>query len=178
MQILVKSTTIRIVLLIGIYFFPISIFAQETELISFKIKDQFGREYTEKSWGDSILVFIGSDKDGSRYSGAWGIAISDSLRKYSDQSPIKFIPNADLRGVPFFLKGYIRGKFPKEKERWTLLDWKGIFPKTYHYEKKVCNILIFNRERKLIHIVSGHEVDQGKLDEIVEKLKMLLKEEI
>jgi hypothetical protein len=44
------------------------------------MKDQFNREYTQKDFIGSIIVVIGSDKDGSTYNGFWGQAIHDSLK--------------------------------------------------------------------------------------------------
>ena len=169
------SGIFRILLIIGIFLLNTNLFAQETELIPFKIKDQFNNEYTEKNWGDSILIFIGSDKNGSQFNAIWGAAIGDSINGITGADIIKFIPNADLRGVPFFLKGYVRGKFPKEKERWTLMDWKGVLPKAYHYKKDACNILIFDQQQKLVHQAAVTEFDQQKLDDITTKLKTLLK---
>ena len=138
-------------------------------LISFKIKDQFKREYTEKSFKEDILIFFGSDREGSKFNPAWGTAIADSLGE-TLAGTIKFIGLADLRGVPFFLKGFVRGKFPKEKTNWLLMDWKGKFSKTYHFEKKHCNILIFNRARKLVYQTAGRKLDTNQLNLIIKKI--------
>ncbi|MFQ5499032.1 MAG: hypothetical protein ACE5FH_05120 [Candidatus Zixiibacteriota bacterium] len=61
-----------------------------------------------------------------------------------DSGLIKTVDYADTRGVPFFLKGMVRGKFPKEEESYILLDWKGKLAKAYDFEEKKCNILVFD----------------------------------
>lgn len=149
--------------------------AQETTLTSFKMKDQFNREYTENYFIGSIIVLIRSDKDGSKYNGLWSRAIRDSLKDEEGFDQIKFVAVADLRGVPFFLKGLVKGKFPKEKEKWALMDWKGHFAKTYQFEKKASNIVILDRNGALVHKTFGRELDQEKLQVILEKLRTYMK---
>ena len=159
---------------IGCQFSMINAIAQETHLVQFKIKDQFNREFTEKSWGDSILVLIGSDRDGSVYNEGWGAAINDSLASYPGGETIHFVPHADIRGAPFFVKGFIRGKFPKEREKWVMMDWKGVFSKAYQFVKGESNILVFDRQRKLVHQTSGKEVTPAALGGILAALKGIL----
>ena len=40
----------------------------DVPLISFTLKDQFDREYTNRSFPDKILVVIAADRDGSKFS--------------------------------------------------------------------------------------------------------------
>lgn len=58
-----------------------AIFAQDAPLISFTLKDQFDREYTERSFPDNILVIIAADRDGSKFSDSWQQAIYGALEK-------------------------------------------------------------------------------------------------
>jgi hypothetical protein len=149
-------------------------FSQDSTLVSFKIKDQFNREYTEESWGDSIIVLFGSDKDGIEYNKIWGKAVHDSLKATNGFEKIKFVGLSDLRIVPFFLKELVKTKLPKDKRKRVLLDWQGVFPKTYQFESGACNILIFNSVQKLIHKTAVHQLSQEELKLIVEKIKALL----
>ena len=93
-------------------------FSQETKLISFEIEDQFDRVYTENSWKDSILIILGSDKDGSKYNPIWAKAIYDTLQSKHPNLPVKQVGLADVSGVPFFLKGFVSGKFPEDSAKW------------------------------------------------------------
>ncbi len=138
-------------------------------LITFKIKDQFNREYTGKSFKEDLLIIFGGDREGHKFIPVWRTAIADSLKK-NIAGTIKFIGLADLCGVPFFMKGFVRGKFPKEKTNWLLMDWKGKFSKTYHFKKKHCNILIFNRARKLVYQTAVRELDTKQLNLIIKKI--------
>ena len=105
-------------------------FAQESKLISFEIKDQFDRIYTEESFKDSIIILIGSDKDGSEYNGLWAQAIVDSLKNKKGFEYIKIVPQADMSVVPAFMRAVVKLMLPKEKHKWFLVDWEGVFPKT------------------------------------------------
>jgi predicted transcriptional regulator len=155
-------------------FTPLMFAQEEAALISFKMKDQFNNEYIDQNFRDKIVVVIGSDKDGSKYNNIWGQAIEDSLKNKNGYQDIAYLPVADLRGVPFFLKGFVKGKFPKEPERWVLTDWKGKFPKTYQFEAKASNILIFDRDGKLVYQTYGHELETEKLSEILNVIVPLM----
>lgn len=148
-----------------------AIFAQDAPLISFTLKDQFDREYTERSFPDNILVIIAADRDGSKFSDSWQQAIYGALEKRHIVDQIQFIRIADLRGSPWFLYDFIKGKFPKEKNHWSLMDWKGIFVTTYGFESKSCNILVFDRQQCLVYKTHVQKLDSQKLEEIVTNAK-------
>ena len=147
--------------------------AQDTSLISFKLEDQFDRTYTEKDFENKIVIAICSDKDGSKYNSAWGEAIHDSLKNDKGFEQIKFLPVADVRGVPFFMKGFVKGKFPKKEEHWVLLDWKGQFAKAYDLKEDVSNIILFNDEGTLVYKTHVTELDFQELNTILSKIRNL-----
>lgn len=156
-----------------ILIFVISGISQERHLISFEINDQFDKVYTEKDYEDEIIVIIGSDKSGRKYNPIWSDAILDSFEE-EHKEQIIMLGIANLRGVPFFLKGMIKGKFPKDHDNRILMDWKGQFAKAYLFESKVCNILVFDRDGDLILKTYGKDIESHKLNAIVGKLKGLL----
>ncbi len=158
------------------FHFPHAGWAQETKLISFELEDQFDREYTEKSWQDSILIFVGSDQGGSEYNPIWAKAIYDTLQKELPELPVRQVGIADLSGVPFFLTGIVEGMFPDDPAKWTLMDWDGIFSETYNFVEDVSNILIFDLRQVLVYQTSGKEIDRSKLTEILFILKNLSKD--
>ncbi len=57
------------------------------------------------------------------------------------------------------------------------MDWKGRFAKAYQFEKEASNILIFNRNKKLVFKVGVRELDWQQLGVIVGKLRELLEEQ-
>jgi len=146
--------------------------AQDSTLVAFKLKDQFDREYTEESWGDSIIVLFGSDKEGLEYNKIWGKAVRDSLKAANKFEKIKLVGLSDLRIVPFFLKRLVYAKLPKNRKKGVLLDWQGVFPQTYHFTPGACNILIFNSANKLIHQSAVRQLAQKELRLIIEKIEM------
>ncbi|MEZ4747113.1 MAG: hypothetical protein R3C41_13655 [Calditrichia bacterium] len=150
-----------------------------TALIEFEMKDQFNREYTHESWGDSIIVVFGSDRDGSEFNRIWGEAIQDSLKNEPGFDKVRYVAVADLRGVPFFLKGLVKGFFPKENRKmWILLDWKGRFAEAYHFVKGKSNILIFNRRQQMMRHFAVTEMNPEQLPEILATLRSQLKDKL
>jgi len=150
-----------------------SIGAQEAvELIPFEIKDQFDRAYRDADLREKVTVVLGSDKKGSRYNDRWVRAI-EALIDSNDHRKVVVIEIADLRGVPFFLRGFVKKKFPKEEENRVLLDWKGRFAKSYGFVADTCNILLFDQRGELVHQMSVTDEEPGKLAEMKEKLEEL-----
>jgi len=143
---------------------------QQAKLIPFKLKDQFDREFEERDFHHWILILNGFDKSGSQYAKAWMQAIHDALQDTEEFYKVLQVAVADLRGIPFFLKGFVRGKFPEKRSRWVLMDWKGDFAKAYSFQPKVTNILVFDCASTLIHRTLGREVNKQTLDAILAKI--------
>lgn len=140
--------------------------AQESTLIEFQLKDQFDRAYSHQSWQDQMLIVIGSNREGSQYNGRWGEAIHKALVDSPGFSYVQFIGVADLRGVPFFMKGFVKGKFPDDRSKWLLMDWKGVFARSYEFKDNVSNIVIFAPGGKRLLQRTVTELDPVILDEI------------
>lgn len=148
--------------------------AQETALIPFELEDQFERTYHGSDYSDRIVVVIGSDRDGSEFNARWGEAIHDALDGVPGFERVSFIPVAHLVGVPFFLKGMIRGRFPKEPERWALMDWDGVFDEAYGLVPGATNVFVFDGAGQLVQRAHGRELDDAVLRGIVSPLRILL----
>ena len=150
--------------------------AQPTNLVDFELEDQFGEVHRRADVEGTIVLLIGSDKGGSSFNGLWGKAIHDSLRDHPHYDQISQLAYSDLRGVPFFLKGMIRSKFPENPDNWALMDWKGVLAKTYDFVPKSSNVLVFAPDGALAHHASGREVVEVTVQEIVSVLGDLLNE--
>ena len=150
--------------------------AQESQVLNFVLEDQFGDVHRSSDVSGRIVVLIGADRVGSQFTGAWNQAIHDSLGDHPQYGRIAHLAHANLRGVPFFLKGMIRSKFPQEPDGWVLMDWKGILPKTYGFAPKSANVLVFAPDGTLVHHASGREPDDETLRELVGALRELLDE--
>lgn len=149
-------------------------FTQETALISFKLRDQFNNSYTEKDFTNRIVIIVGSDKEGSQYNERWSLAIYDSLKKENLIDSVRFLPVADLHGVPFFIKSLVRSKFPRAKHKWVLLDWKGLFAHAYIFIPKASNIIILDRNSKVVYQTFVFDIEKKKLQAIWLKLMSLM----
>jgi hypothetical protein len=143
-------------------------------LIRFEIKDQFDQLHTNEMYIGRTLVFVGGDREGSVLSRHWLKAIRDSLGDGFEPERVEVIGVAHLKGVPFFVKGKIKGKMPKEPENWFLLDWKGRFDKAYGFEKHAANILVFDRNGQKVLQTHAQEVEDAKLSEILDQVSSLL----
>jgi hypothetical protein len=153
---------------------PPAVWAGESELIEFEIEDQFDVLHTDEEHVGAILVVVGSDKGGSEYNASWGQAIRDSVSGTAGADAIHFLRVADVRGVPFFLKGTVKGMFPEEREEWVLLDWKGTLAKAYEFEKDQSNVLVFDRDGRLAAQTHGTSLEAEKLTHIAGVLRELL----
>ncbi len=151
-------------------------FADELQLLNFELEDQFNNVHRHDDVRGTIVLLIGSDGGGSQFNGAWGEAIDEALEDHPGYDQISHLAYADLRSVPFFLKGFIRSKFPKNPAQWALMDWKGVIAKTYAFTPKASNILVFARDGTLVYQASGTEPVDADLDGAVEALIGLLQE--
>ena len=150
--------------------------AEELQLLDFELKDQFENVHRRSDVAGNIVLLIGSDKGGSQFNEAWGKAIHDSLSDHPRYDQISHLAHADLRGVPFFVKGFVRGKFPQDPNRWVLMDWKGILAKAYEFTPKSSNVLVFAPDGALVHHASGREPDDEALRDLVTVLRESLDE--
>ena len=110
--------------------------AGDSQLLDFELEDQFGNVHRRSDVQGTVVLLNGSDKGGVQFNGVWGKAIEGALGDHPAYDQISLLAYANLRGVPFFLKKLIRGKFPQEPERWTLMDWKGVIASAYEFAPK------------------------------------------
>lgn len=148
--------------------------AAETALIDFELQDQFKRSHRGDDWHGKMLLLIGSDQKGSQFDAVWEQAIRDSVTGGPDMGSLRIVHVADLRGVPFFLKGVVRKKFPEDTANPIILDWKGKFATAYGFEGDKANILVFDRNALLRHQLAVAGIDSQKLGQLVDVVDTLL----
>ena len=136
---------------------------QELALVEFVLYDQFGNEYNYQEYRNQFLIVIGADKKGSQYSNEWGSAIARELRSDSAYLDIPVIGVAHLQAVPEFLHKYVKSLFPEDRNSAVLLDWEGIFAKTYPFTDDVANIWVFSPDGYLIFCGVGKEVSRDQI---------------
>lgn len=148
--------------------------AAEQSLIEFSLKDQFNNRHTQQQALGKVVLIIGSDGEGSEFNDAWGTAINQAVTDHPDYPQLHQLPYADLRGVPFFAKGYVRGMMPEEPESWVLMDWKGRFASAYDFQPGATNVLIFGTDGNLKLHVSGQQPDSPTLARAIQELSVQL----
>ncbi len=151
--------------------------AESPSLMSYQMEDQFGRVHSDEDVRGHVVVLTGSDKRGSTFNPLWIEAISEDLNRDVDIDSVRLITIANLRAVPFFLKGMIKKNFPQEPEKWVLLDWEGLFAKTYAFQPKASNTLVFSPTGDLLLKTHGREVEAEKLAVIVARIRAALAEQ-
>jgi hypothetical protein len=148
--------------------------AQEKTTLEFELEDQFRQVHRSSDFLGTVVLLIGSDKKGVEFNDDWGRAILMQLQDHPRRERISSLGYANLKGVPFFLKGTIRGKFPQEREAWVLMDWKGELFKAYSFVPGASNALVFGPDGSLAHHASGAEPPDGEVAELVGVIRKLL----
>jgi hypothetical protein len=143
--------TISGLLLCGCFFCCGSTLPRLGSLVSFEMEDQFRNPHSYADFRDRVLIVIGSDRGGASAAEKWGKALSHSLKPEMDSGKMSLVALADLEGVPFFLKDYVRGKFSQNAGEWALLDWKGLFADSYGFMAGNANVLVFDKEGVLLY---------------------------
>jgi hypothetical protein len=149
------------------------IFAQDSTLIEFNMEDQYKIKYSHNQFLGKVLIVVGSDREGSQFNEAWSRAILDSLTSFQLEDSITFMAVADLKGVPRLLRGFVRRKFPKNGYHPILLDWEGEFAKAYKHQNGCTNILLFNRDGRMIYKFYGREPEQPAILGVLNKIRQI-----
>ncbi len=145
-------------------------------LIDFELNDQFEKIHRDDDWRGDVVLLIGSDQKGSQFDAVWERAIRDSITGLEDMESLRIVHVADVRGVPFFLKGVVRRKFPGGNASPIILDWQGRFATAYGFAKDKANILVFDRQARLQHQMAVEGINSQRLDETVNLLVTVLRQ--
>jgi len=154
-------------------FVPATAEVEPAPLIEFRIKDQFGKLHTSGCFRNSVAILISGDRKGSTFIKEWSPVLADSLAGDMQNFRVKFIPHAHLKGSPFFMKGTIRGKFPKTPDDWVLMDWGGEFNKAYELAADHCTIVVFDRDGLRRIQVAVQEFDQQVFTRLLTGIRRL-----
>ena len=147
--------------------------AADSTLIEFELKDQFKFEHHDEDFHGKVLLVMVGNKKGGKFARVWSEHLQDSIPAWGLDDDVELLSVADMGGVPFFLKGMIRGKMPKEPNNWMLMDWGSKFHKAYDCEKDVCNIIYFDAESRYHDRFVVTEWSDGALRDIQAELAWL-----
>lgn len=139
---------------------------QPPQLIEYELEDQFEAEHSDAEVRDVVAVVIAAGRKGREHTTPWGDAVRERLGERIASGLVAVVPVADLRGVPGFLKGRIRGRFPEENGRWVLMDWKGRFAEAYALEEEAVSLLLFDAGGALVTRLSAGAVNEASLEHL------------
>jgi cytochrome oxidase Cu insertion factor (SCO1/SenC/PrrC family) len=127
-----------------------------TKAPEFVLFDQYDRQYSLQSFAGRPLVLIASDKKGEEQNRRW---VASIRKKYG--KGVRILGVADVRTVPFFLKGRIRNDFKKDTNS-ILLDWQGNFFKSYGLAKGVSNVVLIDSSGYVRYLYAGGPSDDAR----------------
>ena len=137
------------------------------------LEDQFKQKYSRDQFLGKVLIVVGSDREGSKYNEVWSRMIYDSLQSYNLADSVTFMAVANLEGVPRLLRGFVRGRFPKNGHPPILLDWGGEFNSAYQYQSGCTNIQLFNRDGEVRYQFFGKEVKPKDIKGLLKEIRSL-----
>ena len=142
--------------------------AAAAELIEFELADQFDRPHTDAELRGRVTLLVSSGRRGSRYQGEWTGRLRRVLAGRDGEAVL--VEVADLRGVPFFMRGSVKKKFPGESGDGVLMDWRGDIARAYDLDPDLCTVLLFDRSGVLVRRASGGEPEPGTLATLIDRL--------
>jgi hypothetical protein len=151
----------RFVVFLALLFLPVGIATGEQSLINAKapefiLRDQYDRQYSLESFAGRPLVLLASDKKGEEQNHQWGALIQ---KKYGKE--VLILGVADVRTVPFFLKGKIRRDFKKDPNS-ILLDWEGRIFTAYRLMKGAPNVVLIDGSGYVRYLHAGGPSDEAR----------------
>ncbi len=117
----------------------------------FTIEDQFERAWKAKNFSGTTTIFVLSDRSGYQYSDNWTTVLIPRFKN----APVRFVPVADVRAVPGFLKGYIRGQFKDKFTYAVLMDWEGVLVSAFKMTEGYPNFVVVNKKGIIEHVTHG-----------------------
>jgi hypothetical protein len=127
----------------------------------FTLKDQYDSTFTLSAHRATVVILVGGDREGSRLMGSYGRALH---RRFGAERAVVIGDFAQLRGVPFFVKGSVRRRFqgtqtdgsPKTP---VLLDWDGAIARRIGFEEHLANVYVIDRDGVLRFRAAGRGED-------------------
>lgn len=126
----------------------------------FTLGDQYDSGLTLGSLRGRVVLVVAGDRHGNQYMGAY----THAVRERFGRDRVRIVRIANLRGVPFFMKGYVRGRFrgtnpdstPKAS---VLLDWGGVLARLYGFRESLTNVYLIDRAGVLRYTAAGQGTD-------------------
>jgi len=132
-----------------------------TQAPDFTLNDQYDSASTLQAWRGEAVLIVAGDRHGNQYMSAYVRAV----RARYERGQLRVVQVAHLRGVPFFLKGSIRGRFRGTNADGTLktpvlLDWGGVLARTYGFQESLTNVYLVDSRGVLRYVGAGRGTDE------------------
>lgn len=137
------------------------------KLPQFVMEDQNEKEVKSSTFnGKQVLLFL-ADRAGSKLTPNWTKSLEPLYR-----NKVEFVAIANVSSVPFFLKGFIRGKFKENYSYTVLMDWKGDLWDFYQCQDDVPNVVFIDNGGIARYKISGKgtEKEINQLRQNIDKL--------
>lgn len=146
-------------------------YAGDEALIRFELPDQFGDVYKDSDFEGEVLIVFSATRSAKEYVDPWHTAIDEALKDSDTPDGATLAIVANLKFVPSFMRNTITSAFfPKERRNWVLCDWEGAFDKAYDFEKGKCDIMVFGKDRRLIHRAAVKDLEEETLAELLQTI--------
>lgn len=156
-----KNSITIVILLIVVSYCSVLIAADNKilgkEAIDFVLEDQFSKEHNWSKYKGKPVVILLCDREGSKYVDNWSKPLFEKYGK-----SVEFVAIADVSAVPFFLKGFIRGKFRDKYQNPILMDWDGETVEYYDIAEDVTTFICVDKKG----IVRSHFSGKGSADDL------------
>ncbi|MEM8997220.1 MAG: hypothetical protein AAGF23_20725 [Acidobacteriota bacterium] len=139
-------------------------------LVPFELEDQFGEATTSGDLEGRPALVIAADGGGSDFTGPWSAELGEAIAELGLGDRVRILGLADLRSVPSFMRKRVRGTFSTDPSDATLLDWSGVFAEAYGFEKRHCNLILFDADGAVAQQAAVQGLDDGVLDGFVTAL--------
>jgi len=158
------------IILVMLFLLPIAAESQtliKAKAPDFSLSDQRDHQVALRQLEGKVIVLIASDKEGTKQNPAWRKAITD---RYGERVFMQGV--ADLRKVPFFLKGSFKRDFQKDQAS-IILDWNGEIFKAYGLAENVSNIVLIDKKGSVQYLHSG-SAEPGAVDDLFREIDRCL----
>lgn len=133
----------------------------------FSLLDQRDKMVTPDQFIGKPVVLVASDKEGMKQNPAWRKALAE---RYGGSIIAQGV--ADVRKVPFFLKGSYKRDFQKDPDS-IILDWEGAIFTAYGFAENVANIVLIDREGIVRYVYSG-SADKDAIERLFREIERAL----
>lgn len=139
------------------------------KLPTFTMEDQNSKEIQSSMYkGKHVLLFL-ADRAGSKLTPNFTKVLEPKFR-----GKVTFVAVANVSSVPFFLKGFIRGKFRENYSYTVLMDWDGELWEHFSCKDDVTTVVHIDPNGTAKFKLSGTGTDK-EIEQIQSYLDAVLK---